>query len=208
MARTQGPGQLSFADVAVEGRRRKHESKRGRHLAMIDELVPWEDFRPVLETVWRKPKRERKSTAGRKPWDAVLMFKALVLGALYNLSDEALEHEDRRPADIHEIPGARASGPDAGRHDGVAVPGRGWRRRGSWSSSCSTGSTRFSGRGATRRRGARSWTLRSWRCRGRATARGRTRRSRPGKSRRGGPRVLLTGLRRWTWTPGGRRRAA
>ena len=60
---------------------------------MIDELVPWEDFRPVLETVWRKPKRERKSTAGRKPWDAVLMFKAVVLGALYNLSDEALEHE-------------------------------------------------------------------------------------------------------------------
>ena len=93
MARTQGPGQLSFADVAVEGRRRKLESKRGRHLAMIDELVPWEDFRPVLETVWRKPKRERKSTAGRKPWDAVLMFKAVVLGALYNLSDEALEHE-------------------------------------------------------------------------------------------------------------------
>ena len=84
---------MSFADVAVEGRRRKLESKRGRHLAMIDELVPWEDFRPVLETVWRKPKRERKSTAGRKPWDAVLMFKAVVLGALYNLSDEALEHE-------------------------------------------------------------------------------------------------------------------
>ena len=62
-------------------------------MALIDELVPWEDFRPVLETVWRKPKRERKSTAGRKPWDAVLMFKAVVLGALYNLSDEALEHE-------------------------------------------------------------------------------------------------------------------
>ena len=60
---------------------------------MIDELVPWEDFRPVLETVWRKPKRERKSTAGRKPWDAVLMFKAIVLGALHNLSDEGLEHE-------------------------------------------------------------------------------------------------------------------
>ena len=80
--RTPGPGQLSFADVAVEGRRRKLETKRGRHLAMIDDLVPWEDFRPVLETVWRKPKRERRSAAGRKPWDAVLMFKAIVLGAL------------------------------------------------------------------------------------------------------------------------------
>ena len=49
------------------------------------------------------------------------MFKAVVLGALYNLSDEALEPRDRGPADVHEIPGARASGPDAGRHDGVAV---------------------------------------------------------------------------------------
>ena len=93
MARTRGPGQLSFADVAAEGRRRKLEAKRGRHLVMIDELVPWEDFRPVLEAVWRKPRRERKSAAGRKPWDTVLMFKAIVLGALYNLSDEALEHE-------------------------------------------------------------------------------------------------------------------
>ena len=93
MGRTPGPGQLSFADVAVEGRRRKLETKRGRHLAMIDDLVPWEDFRPVLETVWRKPKRERRSAAGRKPWDAVLMFKAIVLGALHNLSDEGLEHE-------------------------------------------------------------------------------------------------------------------
>ena len=93
MGRTPGPGQLSFADLAAEGRRRKLETKRGRHLAMIDDLVPWEDFRPVLETVWRKPKRERRSAAGRKPWDAVLMFKAIVLGALHNLSDEGLEHE-------------------------------------------------------------------------------------------------------------------
>ena len=93
MAQTRGGRQLSFADVAAEGRRRKLGEKRGRHLAMIGELVSWEDFRPVLEAVWRKAGDERKSAAGRKPWDAVLMFKAIVLGALYNLSDEALEHE-------------------------------------------------------------------------------------------------------------------
>jgi len=46
---------------------------------MIGELVPWEDFRPVLEAVWRKTEDERKSAAGRKPWDAVLMFKAIAL---------------------------------------------------------------------------------------------------------------------------------
>ena len=47
----------------------------------------------MLEEVWRTPRKERKSAAGRKPWDAVVMFKVIVLGALYNLSDEALEHE-------------------------------------------------------------------------------------------------------------------
>jgi len=36
------------------------------------------------EQVWRKPESERKSRAGRKPPDAVLMFKNLVLSALYN----------------------------------------------------------------------------------------------------------------------------
>ena len=35
----------------------------------------------------------REPAAGCKPWDAVPMFKAIVLGSLYNLSEEALEHE-------------------------------------------------------------------------------------------------------------------
>ena len=55
-------------------------------LVEIDAVVPWEEFRPLLDRVWRKPESERKSRAGRKPMDAVLMLKTLVLGALYNLS--------------------------------------------------------------------------------------------------------------------------
>ena len=39
-------------------------------LVKIDGIVPWEDFRERLETAWRKPAEERKSRAGRKPWDA------------------------------------------------------------------------------------------------------------------------------------------
>ncbi len=46
-------------------------------LVEVDAVVPWEEFRPLLERVWRKPDSERKSRAGRKPMDAVLMFKAL-----------------------------------------------------------------------------------------------------------------------------------
>ena len=64
-------------------------------LVEIDALVPWEEFRPVLERVWRKPEVKRKSRTGRKPMDAVVMFKTLVLGALYNLSDDQIEYQVR-----------------------------------------------------------------------------------------------------------------
>lgn len=36
-------------------------------LLEIDAIVPWVEFRPTLERVWRTPKAERKSRAGRKP---------------------------------------------------------------------------------------------------------------------------------------------
>ena len=64
-------------------------------LVEINAVVPWEEFRPLLEQVWRKPDENRKSRAGRKPMDAVLMFKTLVLSALYNLSDDQIEYQVR-----------------------------------------------------------------------------------------------------------------
>ena len=64
-------------------------------LVEIDAVVPWEEFRPALEKVWRKPEAERKSRAGRKPMDAIVMFKTLVLSALYNLSDDQIEYQVR-----------------------------------------------------------------------------------------------------------------
>ena len=64
-------------------------------LVEIDAIVPWKEFRPTLEGVWRKPEAERKSRAGRKPMDAVVMFKTLGLGALYNLSDDQIEYQVR-----------------------------------------------------------------------------------------------------------------
>jgi len=38
---------------------------------------------------------DRKSSAGRKPLDPVLMFKTPVLSALYNLSDDQIEYQVR-----------------------------------------------------------------------------------------------------------------
>ncbi len=88
-------GQMGFFDIANRygGLDAKNDS-----LARIDEVVPWEALRPRLETVWRRPPEERRSPAGRKPWDAVVMFKAIVLCAPYNLSDDQVEYRlrDRR----------------------------------------------------------------------------------------------------------------
>ena len=64
-------------------------------LIEIDAVVPWEEFRPALKRVWRKPVADRKSRAGRKPMDSVFMVKTLVLSALYNLSDDQIEYQVR-----------------------------------------------------------------------------------------------------------------
>jgi IS5 family transposase len=64
----------------------------GDPLPKLKKLVDWERFRPELEAVRDKA---RKSNAGRKPFDVVLMFKVLVLQSLYNLSDEKIEFQIR-----------------------------------------------------------------------------------------------------------------
>ena len=84
--------QMGFFDLS--DRYASLDAKRDP-LVEIDAIVPWEEFRPALEAVWRKPDAERKSRAGRKPMDSVLMFKTLVLGALYNLSDDQIEYQVR-----------------------------------------------------------------------------------------------------------------
>ena len=61
-------------------------------LQPLDELIDWEIFRKPIEDARR---RARRSKAGRKPFDAVLMFKVLVMQHLYNLSDDELEYQIR-----------------------------------------------------------------------------------------------------------------
>ena len=80
-------GQRGFWD---EETRHEKLAKKKSLLPRLAEMVPWESFRETLERVHEK---ERKSNAGRKPMDAVLMFKMLVLQKLYNISDEELEYQ-------------------------------------------------------------------------------------------------------------------
>lgn len=85
-------GQMGFFDVA---NRYAGLDSKADPLVKLTAMVPWEDFRPRLEGIWRRSPADKKSPAGRKPWDAVVIFKAIVLCELYNLSDEQLEYQLR-----------------------------------------------------------------------------------------------------------------
>jgi len=65
-------------------------NKNGDPLVKLNTVIQWESFREALGNV---RVREKKSNAGAKPYDVVLMFKVLILQSLYNLSDEAIEYQ-------------------------------------------------------------------------------------------------------------------
>jgi IS5 family transposase len=59
-------------------------SALGDPLEKLDTAINWKHFKPVLNKAFHK---ERKSNAGRPPFDYIFMFKILVLQTMYNLSD-------------------------------------------------------------------------------------------------------------------------
>ena len=75
--------------VELDKRYEKLEEKK-KTLVILNEMIPWDIFREILEVINVKP---RKNNAGRKTFDVILMFKMLVLQSLYNLSDEELEYQ-------------------------------------------------------------------------------------------------------------------
>ena len=88
-------GQLGFFDL---NRRYESLTEKNDPLVAIGAMVPFESFRPKLKAALikgelRRSEAERKTLAGRKPWDEVVIFKALVLQALYNLSDDQTEYQ-------------------------------------------------------------------------------------------------------------------
>jgi IS5 family transposase len=80
-------GQKGFWDIE---KRQKELLSQNKTLKHLDDIIPWHLFRDELEALYEK---ERKSHAGRKPIDVILMFKLLILQQLYNVSDEALEYQ-------------------------------------------------------------------------------------------------------------------
>jgi IS5 family transposase len=73
----------------------------GDPLERLANAILWESFRTLLEQVHQN---ERKSNAGRKALDVVLMFKVLILQTLYNLAVEPLEYQIRDRLSLRSLP--------------------------------------------------------------------------------------------------------
>jgi hypothetical protein len=75
-------GQAGFWDV---DERYARLSEAGDPLEKLNGLVPWEVFhKPLAKAL----KRSDGARGGRPPYDPVVMFKIMVLQALYGLSDD------------------------------------------------------------------------------------------------------------------------
>ncbi|MDI7186071.1 IS5 family transposase [Leptospira santarosai] len=59
----------------------------GDPLIVLDKVIPWEEFRPLLNKVRKRNDEGR----GRPSFDEIVMLKVLVLQALNNVSDDRME---------------------------------------------------------------------------------------------------------------------
>lgn len=75
--------------------------KMGNPLEILKELLYFEQFRPILEPVFENV--NRKSNAGRKPIDPVLMFKVMFLQRLYGLGDHQIEYQIKDRASFRKF---------------------------------------------------------------------------------------------------------
>jgi IS5 family transposase len=66
-------------------------SKLGNPLEKLHKVIDFEMFRPELEE--NLLNHDKKSNAGCKPRDVVMMFKIILLKRFYNLSDEQAEYQ-------------------------------------------------------------------------------------------------------------------
>ncbi len=80
-------GQVGFWDI---DERYVRLSEAGDPLEKLNAVVPWEVFRKPLA---KALKRSDGAKGGRPPYDPVMMFRIMVLQALYSLSDDQAEFQ-------------------------------------------------------------------------------------------------------------------
>lgn len=81
-------GQLGLFDKEFA---QEHLSKMGNPLEALNKVIDFEMFRETLET--NLLNRSKKSNAGAKPFDVLLLFKILILQRYYGLSDKQVEYQ-------------------------------------------------------------------------------------------------------------------
>ena len=156
-------GDGGSARVLRHDERLRWLSAAGDPLERLAAVVDFELFRPELDAALGRSDRAK---GGRPPYDAVLMFKRLVLQSLYKLSDDQAEYQIRDRLSFMRFSGFRwRRGPR--RQDDLAVPRAAGPRRAP-SSGCSPASTRRWRSGAIWPWAGRSSTPPSWRRGGRA----------------------------------------
>src|SRR5438045_3052130 len=119
MIREARMGQFGFFDAE---KRLAALSAKGDPLEAIDRLVPWESFRADIEAVVLTPDEMKKSNAGRKPADAIVMFRMLVLQGPAQSFGRASEISGARPVVVHAVSAAGHRGQHSRCDHVVAVP--------------------------------------------------------------------------------------
>ena len=66
-------------------------SEIGNPLERISKVIDFEVFRPILED--KLLNKNKKSNAGAKPFDLILMFKIVILQRYYGLGDKQVEYQ-------------------------------------------------------------------------------------------------------------------
>jgi transposase, IS5 family len=67
-------------------------SKLGNPLQKLDQYIDWKIFEEAINESFEKEVKDRKK-GGRPAYNKLMLFKALIIQSLYNLSDEQLEYQ-------------------------------------------------------------------------------------------------------------------
>jgi len=83
----------------------------GDALAKLDAIMDWTPFTAIIDEI--RPDRTKDGNGGRPPIKSSVLFKGLLIGELYNLSDQQIEFQitdramnrvsDNRQSDVQKI---------------------------------------------------------------------------------------------------------
>lgn len=98
--------QQSFTEIEYKNRKRR--TKRDEFLERMDRLIPWKEWRALVEPYYPSGRR------GRPPRGVEVMLRMYLLSVWFNLSDEGVEDAIYDSLCVSSVPGDRFPGTRAG----------------------------------------------------------------------------------------------